>query len=347
MEKKILNTVIIVGSVFLIGLFLYRAQTVISTFAVAFFISYLLSPAVDWAEQRKIPRTVTILTLFLLMTAGLTVLFTYAVPVLYNEAVKLVDMYPLYAVRIAEALDPYLVNVSGMIPGGSVKSFLLEHASELGGTAADITGRLISGINNVLVLTAFTALIPVLVFYYLRDFKQVSDNLLATVSVRWTNAPEMVARFNRLLSIYFRGQVVVCICLGIMYTVVLLVIGIQGGIIVGLVAGALSIVPYLGFITGFITSLILAYAQYADALHPLMVVVGFLIVQGIEGYVITPRIIGKSLGLHPTVVIFSLLSGGAVMGIAGMIFALPLAAFIRVAVNEYVRSGFTETPHSD
>jgi len=122
--------------------------------------------------------------------------------------------------------------------------------------------------------------------------------------------------------------------LAVLYTTVLLVAGVKPAILIGLVSGLLSIVPYLGFIIGFGTSLVLSIVQYQDILHPMLVVGGFLIVQLLEGNLITPKIVGESLGLHPTAVIFALLAGGSLFGIGGMIIALPIAAFIKILLAE-------------
>jgi len=143
--------------------------------------------------------------------------------------------------------------------------------------------------------------------------------------------------FDKILSVYFRGQIIVAGLLAILYTSVLLIIGVKPAILIGLISGVLSIVPYLGFIIGFGASLIIAIVQFQDFLHPLLVVGGFAIVQMIEGNFITPKIIGESLGLHPTAVIFALLAGGTLFGIGGMILALPVAAFIKILAKEQLQ----------
>jgi len=132
--------------------------------------------------------------------------------------------------------------------------------------------------------------------------------------------------------------VIVAGILAVLYTAVLLISGVKPAILIGLVSGVLSIVPYLGFIIGFGTSLILAAVQYQDILHPLMVVAGFAIVQVLEGNLITPKIVGESLGLHPTAVIFALLAGGTLFGIGGMIIALPVAAFVKIIAVKQLNS---------
>jgi predicted PurR-regulated permease PerM len=123
-----------------------------------------------------------------------------------------------------------------------------------------------------------------------------------------------------------------------MYTLVLLITGVKPALIVGLSAGLLSIVPYLGFVYGFGLSTILAYIQYSDIWHPAGIIIGFTVVQIIESNFITPKIVGDKLGLHPIVVIFALLVGGSLLGIAGMIFSLPVAAALKVWLNKILSS---------
>lgn len=140
--------------------------------------------------------------------------------------------------------------------------------------------------------------------------------------------------FDKILSDYFRGMVIVAGCLTVLYTSVLLISGVKPAILIGLISGVLSIVPYLGFIIGFGVSFILAVVQFQDILHPFMVVAGFTIAQAIEGNIITPKVVGGSLGLHPTAVIFALLAGGTLFGIGGMIIALPIAAFAKILIRK-------------
>jgi predicted PurR-regulated permease PerM len=174
-------------------------------------------------------------------------------------------------------------------------------------------------------------IIPILVFYFLKDFEMIFKNII-DIATKKTGVDLYYYNneFNSILKKYFRGQFFVCVILAFLYGTVDLIIGIKGGFFIGFVAGLLSFIPYLGFISGIVSSLIISYVQFGDIWHPFFVLIGFGAVQMLESYLLTPKLIGESLGLHPTAVIFAVLAGGYLLGIGGIILSIPLAAFIKI-----------------
>jgi predicted PurR-regulated permease PerM len=107
-------------------------------------------------------------------------------------------------------------------------------------------------------------------------------------------------------------------------------VGVDGGLLIGVISGILSFIPYFGFLFGFVSSIVMSYLQFGDFFHPLYIIIGFTVIQFIESNIVTPKFVGESLGLHPTAVIFALMVGGYLLGLGGMIFSLPVAAFLKV-----------------
>jgi predicted PurR-regulated permease PerM len=185
------------------------------------------------------------------------------------------------------------------------------------------------------------ALVPVFTYYFLQEKKGIQES--------WTNyLPVMESRFkdelvfclnaiNNYLIVFFRGQVVVAFCIGALLTIGFLAIGLNYAVILGILAGVLSIVPYLGAILTIIPAMILAAVQFKDWLHPLLVLAIFGLVQALEGFVISPKIMGDRVGLHPLTIIIAVLVGTTLLGgILGGILAIPLTAALRVLMFRYV-----------
>ena len=184
------------------------------------------------------------------------------------------------------------------------------------------------------------ALIPVLTFYLLRDW----DNLVAYIAdmIPRPVAPTvngLAKESDQVLGAFLKGQFVVMLCLGIIYSAGLLLIGLKFSLLFGMIAGLVSFVPYLGFILGVVFAGVAAVFQFQDFLHPFLVLVVFAVGQGVEGTLLTPFFVGGQIGLHPVAVIFAVLVGGYLFGFFGILLALPVAAIsmvlLRRAYREY------------
>ena len=191
--------------------------------------------------------------------------------------------------------------------------------------------------NSGFVLVAFVAnlvLVPVVTFYLLRDW----DVLVARVGTLIPRAyygkiRELAQECHEILGAFIRGQLLVMLALGILYSVGLMLIGVRLGLLIGMLAGLASIVPYMGFVVGIVAALIAAFIQFHDVMHIVLVLVVFGIGQMIEGMVLTPLLVGDRIGLHPVAVIFAILAGGQLFGFIGILIALPVAAVIMVLLR--------------
>jgi predicted PurR-regulated permease PerM len=329
------NTLIIIGLLLLIFL-IFKIQEILAPFAISFFIAYLLDPLVDKMEQYRINRSFSILVIFLLIAGIISVVLIFLLPVIYREIMFLIDKMPRYFGQLMELIQKYTHSDGLEITYYEVVNFLKGKVGNLSSMFFQTFASVYSSVSGVVGRIVSYSLVPILIFYFLRDFDRLMAKVLNLVEQKVSfDIKPHVAEFNSILSRYFRGQLAVSLILAVLYTVALLIAGIKGAIGIGVISGILSIVPYLGFLVGFVTSLIAAYFQYFDLWHPLYVVIGFTVVQFLESNFITPKLVGGSLGLHPTAVIFSLILGGYLLGIAGMIISLPVAAFIKVVLMNY------------
>ena len=206
------------------------------------------------------------------------------------------------------------------------------------------TGKKLTGSGAaIMVGVASLALVPVVAFYLLRDWDILVAKMFRMMPMAWQDRTAlMVGEADEVVGAFIRGQFIVMCALGVIYGTGLWLVGVQLALLLGLIAGLASLVPYLGFIVGISASLIAAYFQLHDWSVMLWVVVVFGVGQAIESMVLTPVLVGDRIGLHPVAVIFALMAGGQLAGFVGVVVALPVAAvitvFARHGVDHYLAS---------
>ena len=229
---------------------------------------------------------------------------------------------------------PWLQTKLHLDPNAFDTDRLMAQIKEHIGSIGSVLGTLSrSGFGVVMWLTNLV-LIPVVWFYLLRDWDRLVgwiDRILPR-SIEPTVA-HLAREADAVLGAFVRGQLLVMLALAIYYGVALTLIGISVGPLIGMVAGLLSFVPYLGFITGFAAAIIASLVTHGDWTHLLMVIGVFVVGQLLEGYVLVPRLVGEKIGLHPVAVIFAVLAGGYLFGFLGVLLALPAASVILVLLR--------------
>jgi predicted PurR-regulated permease PerM len=246
----------------------------------------------------------------------------------------------------------FRISIAPYVDANYLLTLLQSHWKEAGGVAAFLLGRLSESGLALFALFANVALVPVLTFYFLRDWDvmvaQVRDLLprpyLPTVT-------RLARESDEVLGGFLRGQFSVMISLGAIYAIGLWAIGLDLGLLIGFVAGLVSFVPYLGAFVGLTSAIIATLVQHGDAAHLLMVLGVFAIGQTMEGFVLVPWLVGDRIGLHPVAVIFAIMAGGQLFGFLGVLLALPVAAvtmvLLRYAHEHYRRSGLYGAEHAE
>jgi len=314
-------------------------------------LAYLLDPAVDWFEERGFTRTTGIL-LFLGMGAfGVTVFLLFLYPTIQHLIRTVVDGVPALIDILETQAIPWMEANTGYQAPASLSGLVAEYRDTLqaqlpgmlqrvGQALADLwvrAGGVVSGALNLV-------MIPVFTFYFLRDFDEMRLALVDYLPAH--NRPwllERIRRMDEVVGAWFRGQIEVAAILAALYAVGLAItfgltgIGMTTGIAIGLLAGFLNIIPYFGFVIGFGLSILVSIIDWEPAAIA-GVLVTFAVVQGLEGYVITPRVVGEKVGLSPVVVIIALLVGGELLGLLGVLLALPLAGIGRVLLPDVLEA---------
>lgn len=317
---------------FLLFLVINRLRDILTVFAVSILLAYLFDPLIDFMEKKRLGRTFSILIVFTFFSIISALVVIFLIPILYSELISLINNFPKYFQIFSTKIEVYAKSINPQFDMNMLKDFIVGKFDVISKYLLSFTKNFTSSIYSVVQSFFNFMIIPILVFYFLKDFDLIRDKFfkIANKNFGSVNIESSFYEFNEIISRYFRGQLFVVIFLSISYSVLLLIVGVDGGILIGMISGILSFIPYFGFLVGFVSSIIMSYLQFGDFFHPLYIIIGFTVIQFIESNIITPKFVGESLGLHPTAVIFSLMVGGYLLGLGGMIFSLPVAAFIKI-----------------
>ena len=331
----------------IVAALLYLLQPVLTPFVVGIGIAYLADPFADRLEARGCSRTIATIIVFVALILVLAAIILVIVPLMIKQIQTLVQMIPTIEVWYNAALLPWLQSNLGV----DVKSMNLDLVTE--GLSAEWkqTGGVISRVVQYATQSSMSlistlgsmAMVPVVAFYMLRDFDLLTARIKALLPI---NAQPRVSALalesNDVLGAFMRGQLLVMFSLGIIYALGLSLVGLNYALLIGILAGLASIVPYLGFVVGIVAAMVIAFFQF-DGYVPLTLVVAvFVIGQMIESFVLTPLLVGDRIGLHPVAVIFAILAGGQLFGFMGILLALRIAAVIMVLLRNlhegYIKS---------
>lgn len=337
---------LLVGLFWSVGWIIQKLSSVLLPLAIAAVIAYLLDPVVDFIERRNIPRTRAILLVFFLALMIVLGLLATVLPQLVVETDNLIRQLPEYATQMRDRFSGWLERSPW---GASAKEVwdnqLGKTAQEWAGTAVPVVSAWLWGKASQVAswggLLAGLSLVPVYAFYFLVERESIQGNWTDYLPLKESKAKEelvfVLREINNCMIVFFRGQVLVAMCLGALLVVGFSAVGLNYAVLLGVAAGALSIIPYLGVMLSIVPAVGLAIVQYQDVHHPLMVVLVFVLAQMAEGLVISPKIIGDRVGLHPLTIIIAVMIGTTLMGgILGGVLAIPLTAVLRTLMFRYV-----------
>lgn len=339
---KINKTYVILGIVALLLFgFISAISSILLPFVLAFVLAYFLNPLVVKLERHKWSRTLStafVVTGFCIFVVSILLIL---IPVLQTQVAAFMVKVPSIVAVLWAKIKIILSYAGGKFSpeqmyqlsdavSGSVFSVLNSVGA---GLMSVVSGGIV--VFNVLALIVIT---PVVLFYVLNDWEVVSKRIKGLVPHQYAKgAMNIWSEINRTLSGFIRGQISVCLCLAVYYAVGLSLVGLELGALVGMIAGILSFIPYFGFLTGVLLSILLAVTQDATMSMWIGLAIIFSIGQILESYILTPKLVGDNVGLHPVWVIFALLAGGVLFGFLGILVAVPVAAVIGVLVRYGVR----------
>jgi predicted PurR-regulated permease PerM len=324
----------------LIGAAFYFLAPVLTPFVIAATFAYLFDPLANRLQRWGLGRNLAVSIVFLALVLILILVLVLLIPYLSGQVAAFIRHLPEWLVWAQTVAVPWLNQKFDMnleMPDmQGVIAILQEHWKEAGGIATTLVASVSkSGLAVVSWITRLVV-IPVAFFYLLRDWnvmiKGIHDFLPRSIE---PTVSRLARESDETLSGFVRGQLSVMIALGVIYGVGLWAVGIDIGPLIGVIAGLISFVPYLGSIMGILMGVIAALVQYGDWAHVLLVTSVFVIGQLLEGYVLVPRLVGEKIGLHPLAVIFAVLAGGELFGFLGVLVALPVASVLVVVLRYF------------
>lgn len=327
---------------------LWLLAPVLTPFALAALLGWLGDPLVDRLEAAGRSRNTAVALVFTAMTLALVIVLLLLVPMIQRQIITLVESLPRYREWFLGILLPWVEQRTNLqfdrwLDFDYALAMLRENWQRAGGFAATVLDYVTRSGSMLLALVVNAVLVPVLAFFFLRDWDRLVARIAALVPPRHLPVVARLAReSNDVLGAFLRGQFLVMVILGVMYGVGLWIVGIDLGLLIGMVAGLLTFVPYLGPASGVVLGVIAALVQYGDWQHVAGVLAVFGIGQVIESYWLTPKLVGDRIGLHPVAVIFAVLAGGQLFGFLGMLLALPVAAVANVLLH-YAQERYTRS----
>ena len=336
MKKWMFFSIVLALIVFL----LFSLSGVLSSLIIAFIIAYIFDPVVDWLEEKKISRTGGIIILFTLLIGLIVLFFVIALPFFSREISSFTKKFPTYVETLKKSAVPVVNDYIDKHPEqiDLIKQKIQNIGFELLKPVIDFFKSFFSGIIGLILNILDLLLIPVMVFYLLKDFDRINEKIKNSFPLEYRDT--IVSLFSEIdskIKNFLKGQLIVSVILAIIYSIGLSIFDVPLALLIGVVAGLANIIPYLGIAIGLVPALLLSYLDSHSLVNLLGVVGTFAVAQALEGSVISPRVVGEKVGLHPVMVIVAILLGGHFFGFVGILVAVPAASIVLVLFSRLYR----------
>ncbi|UUS66088.1 MULTISPECIES: chloramphenicol efflux transporter CxpE [unclassified Acinetobacter] len=341
MGDRTLHRIFILAGIALIIWVLYLLKPVVVPFIGAFLIAYLFSPLVDKLHNIGLPRWLSISLVFIGIGVAIFLAMWFLVPLVWEQLMYAKNNIPNNIHWVNYTFLPWLSETFNLVPmeidTEQMSAAIMEYI-QTNYSADSIQAMLLkvaqSGLNFIQI-GGTIVLIPIIAFYFLLDWERMLENMRRLIPRKYEKSTlTIVGECHEVLGAFVKGQFLVMFLLGVVYAVGLQLVGIEVGIIIGMIAGLASIIPYLGFAVGIISAIVACLFQFGlDWVHLALVLVVFMVGQAIEGYILQPFLLGDKIGLSPVAVVFAVLAGAQLAGLLGMLIALPVAAIIVVLLR--------------
>lgn len=301
-------------------------------FAVIFY--YLFNPVIDWLERKRFSRVTAIAFIFSLLILAVIAGMNFIVPIIQDQLETLVEAWPTYWNNLMLQLDSLLntgafTDFMDQLGDTTVLDTLTNQSSSLFNMTVGGIGSFIGTVTQVFI-TLFT--MPFVLYYLLKDGKKVAPLLIKYVPIQARpRASEMFSEINKQVSFYVRGQLIVAASVGLIFWIGFSIVGLDFALTLGIFAGVLNLIPYLGSFVASIPALIIAVVHSPLMLVKVLIVFG--VEQILENRIISPQIIGNTLKIHPVNIIFIILIGGRLFGLLGVVFGIPGYAIVKIVVS--------------
>ena len=330
-----------------IVLVLYVLREILLPFVAGMALAYLLDPLANRLERVGVNRMVASLVIIGAVVLAFVILILTFVPILTGQLWAFVDNVPRYVSRIqALAMDPNREWLRKFLGEGVADAQVSDLVKQGLGWLTTFIKSLWAGGQALISIFSLIVITPVVAFYLLSDWDRMVSAVDNWIPVQHRETVRGLAReMDEAISGFVRGQTAVCLILGSYYAVALTLVGLSFGLLIGLASGIITFIPYVGSMTGLVLAVGVAIAQFWPEYTPIItVLVIFFVGQFLEGYVLAPKLVGESVGLHPVWLMFALFAFGYLLGFVGLLIAVPLAAIIGVLIRFALRR-YLESPY--
>ncbi|OPH48525.1 AI-2E family transporter [Paenibacillus ferrarius] len=304
-------------------------KAIVTPFFIAVIISYILNPIVNALNKRKVPRTIAVLLIYSVFLSSLTVIIMNMTPIFITQIAELNEHMPQMAMRAQSLVDGF--NQNQLLPD-SVRSGFNHSLTKLENSISTAISNYMNQIGNTINMLFIAFIVPFVAFYIMKDFQIIEKTALAIVPREHRKKTvKLLIDIDTALGNYIRGQLLVCLIIGVLAYLGYWLIGMEYALLLASVVAIFNIIPYLGPFFGAAPALIMASTISLKMV--LLVAVVNLLIQILEGNVISPQVVGRTLHMHPLFIIFALLVGGEVAGIVGLILAVPFFAVMKVILQ--------------
>tara|TARA_B100000427_G_scaffold279881_1_gene250255 strand:+ start:7390 stop:8454 length:1065 start_codon:yes stop_codon:yes gene_type:complete len=318
----------------------YILAPILTPFLVAGVFAYLGDPIVDKLEDLRFTRTASVFVVFLIFIILILSFVFIIFPLIQNQISHLLKKIPSIIDWIYIEVSPWLSQTfsleSNAINLDNIKKSLIQHWESFGSFFGTFLLKIFSSAQLLIIWLSYALLIPIVTFYLLRDWDILITKISQLIPRKHISViTKLSYECNAVLAEFFRGQLIVISVQSVFYSSALWFIGLEFSLLIGLIAGIVSFIPYLGVLVGIVIASIAAFLQFHEILPVIYVFIVFGAGQILEGMILTPLLIGERIGLHPIAVIFAVMAGAQLLGLFGMIIALPVAAIILVLLKYY------------
>jgi len=341
MKPQWYHILALAAAIAIIFTFLYLVRSVLPPFLIALAIAWLLDPLLDRLQKRGCPRVLAVAGVYALFLAVFVVGLIFLVPAVIEQAKELGRDFPGYSERFITFAADFMERHHSTLITFKLPTTLQEVFVQYGD---QVTKAVTSGIRHTsefivsnLSMALWFILIPLVAFYLLNDIDRIRKRSALFIPAQWRpRTTEVLSKMGAVFSSYVRGLIIVCLLYGIATTIVLAAFNLKYGIILGLLAGVLYAVPYLGAILTTVLVFLVGLATYEHGVaQAAWAALGMVALNQLFDMLITPKILGKSVGLHPVLSLFALMAGGQLFGLVGMVLAVPVAASIQEIILEF------------
>ena len=322
---------------------LYYVPDLVTLFSFVFLVAYVFSPVVKWLEIKGFNRTLSAMLVTILILNLITVILLFIIPIVHSEMLLLAKATPGYLAGVKQFLNGFVGQYGELLDKDSINEQINRKFTDIiGAIPSLITGMLSSSLAIASIITSILV-VPVSIFFLLRDWKTMSNrfrnlfynpsNMLDSYISRC--AEGLLKELDQALMFYVRGQAILCLFMAFFYTVFLSLAGLRHGFAIGILTGFFLFIPYIGNLVSFSLCMILAVSQFDSMFNVFIIVLIFFIGQLLENLYLVPAFVGRSIGVHPVWILFTLLLSSKILGVSGIILTMPALAIIAASIRFY------------